>query len=142
VILFPYVLALLMLPFETNKSLVMFIGFVTGVIVDLFYDSSGIHAAACTVLGFARHYILRFIAPREGYEAGLRPTMSEMGTRWFVTYAAILICVHHLVLFYLEVFRFSEFFRTLLRVILSSAGTLTLVIVIQVLFFSRDRNAR
>jgi hypothetical protein len=142
IILLPYVMAILMLPFEMNKSLVLCIAFFTGVVIDIFCDSSGLHAAACSLLGFGRHYLLRFIAPREGYEAGMKPSLSVMGSRWFITYAAILILLHHFALFYLEVFRFSEFFRTLLRVILSSAGTLAMVLIMQVLFFTRAKNER
>jgi hypothetical protein len=141
VILMPYVLFLLSLPFETNKVLVMLLGFVLGVSIDYFYDSSGLHAAACTLLGFARYYVLKYIAPREGYDAGVRPTIEDMGVEWYLRYAGTLVVIHHFALFYLEMFRFSEFFSTLLRVMLSSIATVGLIYVIQFIFFSsRNRS--
>lgn len=135
VILFPYVLFILLLPFETPKLLVLLIAFFTGLVIDMFYDTAGIHAAVCTLVGYSRHYVLKLLAPREGYDAGFSPTIQSMGPVWFITYSATIIFIHHLVFFYLEIFRFSEFFTTLLRVFLSTIGTFAFVYVIQFLFY-------
>lgn len=129
------------MPFETNKLIVLFTAFLLGTCVDYFYDSSGIHAAACTILGFARYYVLKYIAPRDGYDIGVKPTVEDMGLEWFLRYAGTLVLIHHFFLFYIEIFRFSEFFHTLLRVILSSIGTLGLIYLIQFLFFNNKRRA-
>ncbi len=141
VILLPYVMWILMLPFETNRLVVLFSSFVMGVCVDFFYDSSGLHASACTLMGFTRYYVLKYFSPRDGYEAGVSATADDMGLGWFLRYAGILIVVHHFVLFYLEIFRFSEFFNTLFRVILSSAGTFVFIYIIQFLFFNTKKRA-
>jgi hypothetical protein len=45
--------------------------------------------------------------------------------------------LHHLVLFYIEVFRFNEILDTLLRVLASTAVSIVLIIVIQLLFIRR-----
>lgn len=139
IILLPYVIVILMLPFETNRLLVLFVSFLLGICLDYFYDSSGIHASACTIMGFARYYVLEYVAPREGYDAGVKPTIEDMGLEWFIRYAATLILIHHFFLFYIEIFRFSEFFRTLLRVILSSVGTFGTIYLIQFLFYNSGR---
>jgi hypothetical protein len=141
-ILFPYVLFILLLPFDMNKLLVLALSFLLGVTVDMFYDTAGMHAAACTLIGFARNYVLRFIAPREGYDPSQSPTVEHMGLTWFVTYVGILIFIHHLFFFYLEIFRFGEFFRTLLRVIVSTIGTFTFVYIIQFLFYRADNRVK
>jgi len=141
IILLPYVMVIILLPFETNKIVVLLLSFLLGVVIDYFYDSSGLHAAACTTLGFSRYYVLKYISPRDGYESGVSPTLEEMGLEWFLRYAGTLVLVHHITLFYLEVFRFSEFFSTLFRVILSSVGTFALIYLIQFLFFTRLRRA-
>lgn len=135
VILFPYILFILLLPFETPKLLVMLIAFFTGLVIDMFYDTAGIHAAVCTLIGYSRHYVLKVLAPREGYDAVQSPTIQSMGAVWFITYSATIIFIHHLFFFYLEIFRFSEFFTTLARVFVSTLGTLIFVYVIQFLFY-------
>jgi rod shape-determining protein MreD len=131
---FPYVLFILLLPFDAPAWLVLLLGFGTGISVDMFYDTPGVNAAACTFMAFSRHYILRLLSPREGYESTMQPGVYSMGSPWFISYAGILILLHHLFLFYLEVFRFKEFFHTLLTVLLSSFATLLLVVVSQYLF--------
>lgn len=132
---FLYVLFLIQLPFETPPWLVLIISFFLGLCIDIFYGTFGMHMAACTFVGWLRPRLLRMMAPREGYDFGTQPTMQDMGTTWFLTFAAIVILLHHFVLFYIEIFSFREFFSTFLRVLISSAATLLLVVVTQFLFY-------
>ncbi len=139
IILLPYTLLIILLPFETPKLLLLLISFLLGCTIDFFHDSSGLHASACSVMAFSRYYLLKYMSPREGYDAALKPTADDMGLQWFITYAGSLILIHHFFFFYLEVFRFTEFFRTLLRVILSSLGTFVLIYLIQFLFYTKRK---
>lgn len=136
IIMLPYVLIILMLPFETQRVVLMVISFFVGISLDIFHDSSGLHASACTLMGFSRHYVLKFISPRDGYDIGVKPTVDDMGLAWYLRYAGTLILIHHFAFFYLEIFRFNEFFGTFLRVILSSIGTFLLVYLLQFLFYT------
>lgn len=136
IIMLPYVLIILMLPFETQRVALMVISFFVGISLDIFHDSSGLHASACTLMGFSRHYVLKFISPRDGYDIGVKPTVDDMGLAWYLRYAGTLILIHHFAFFYLEIFRFNEFFGTFLRVILSSIGTFLLVYLLQFLFYT------
>lgn len=135
IVMFPYVLFILLLPFETPRLFLLAFAFITGLVIDMFYDTIGMHAAACTLMAFTRYYLLKFIAPRDGYEQGLQPNIEDMGAQWFITYAGVLILTHHLLFFYLEIFRWNEFFKTFLRVILSSIGTFVFIYTIQFLFY-------
>lgn len=131
-----YIIFILSLPFGTPRWLVLVLSFVLGMSVDMFSDSAGVHAAACTFMGYSRSYILSILTPRDGYDESKSPSIKDMGLAWFVTYAAILTVLHHFVYFYMEVFRFSEIFPILLRVILSSVFSLLLIIISQY-FFSK-----
>lgn len=133
---FLYILFVLMLPFNTPNWLVLILAFGSGLSIDLFSDTGGLHAASSVLLAFARQPILRLIAPREGYDKNQEPTVHYFGMGWFFTYAGILVLIHHLFLFYMEVFHFSHFFHTFLKVLLSSAFTLTLLLISQ-FFFSK-----
>lgn len=137
---FLYVLFILMLPFETPRSLLLILSFISGLIIDMFYDTAGMHAAASVFMGFCRPPVLKLFSPREGYEFGTKPTIQYLGVPWFISYAGILIVLHHVVLFFIEAFRFSDFFFTLLKALTSSATTLMLVVVSQFLFYrNRDQ---
>ena len=138
---FLYILFLIQLPFETPPWLVLIISFLLGFFVDIFYGTIGMHMAACTFIGFARPRILKFMSPRDGYEFGAQPTIQDMGRAWFLSYALIIILIHHFLLFYLEIFSFRHFFSTFFRVIVSSTATLLLVIVTQFLFYRTKQSA-
>jgi hypothetical protein len=141
-IFFPYVLFILLLPFNTPKPLVLLVSFVYGLCIDMFYDTQGMHASACVLLAFTRGGVLSLLAPREGYEESLKPTVGSMGGTWFSSYAFLLIFVHHFALFYIEAFTFAEFFRTFLRVLCSSLSTFAFVYMLQFLFYrSNERMA-
>lgn len=132
-----YILFILLLPVEIPSWLLLIISFATGLIIDFFSGSPGMHSSATVMAGFARPYILRVIAPRDGYEAGSSPSMLAYGFRWFLSYTLLIVLIHHTTLFYLEVFRFSEFFRTLLRVILSSLFTVSFILLVE--FYRRGK---
>ncbi len=131
---FIYVLFIVILPFETPKVVLLFAAFMMGITIDMFYDTPGMHAAACVLMAYVRPGILKIFSPRDGYEIGTQPTIQYLGVPWFLSYSAILIVLHHLILFYLEKFQFSQFFSTFFRAITSSIFTILLVVVSQYLF--------
>jgi hypothetical protein len=108
-----------------------------GMVIDFYSGSPGMHSSASVLAGFVRPYVLRFISPRDGYEPGAMPSMIIYGFRWFMLYTLIIVLVHHTALFYIEVFRFTDFFRTLLRVMLSSLFTIVFVLIIE--FYRKGR---
>jgi rod shape-determining protein MreD len=124
-----YVMFILLLPVEMPQWILLLISFFTGLLVDFFCGTTGMHAGATVMAGFARPYILRLISPRDGYEPGANPSMIIYGFRWFIFYTFLIVTIHHFVLFYLEVFRFAGFFRTMLRVIISSAFTVSFILL-------------
>jgi rod shape-determining protein MreD len=138
---FLYVMFILMLPVRLPKSVLLITAMVTGLVIDMFSNTMGLHAAASLLMGYLRPGWLRILAPRDGYETDAVPSVKRYGFQWFIVYAAVLILAHHFMLFYLEVFRFSEFLSTFLRVLLSSLVTLLLVMLSQYLFTRpEDRN--
>lgn len=133
---FLYVLFILMLPFDTPEWLVLIFGFVIGLTIDMFTDTLGMHTSATVFLAFSRKFILRVMAPRDGYETTFRPSVRKMGLQWFLIYASILVFIHHFVLFYLEWFRFSDLFYTFIKVLFSSLLTLVLILITQFIFIT------
>jgi hypothetical protein len=91
------------------------------------------HTSATVLAGFIRPYVLRIISPRDGYEPGSDPSIMTYGLRWFLIYTLIIVLFHHIALFYLEVFRFTDFFRTLLRVLLSTLFSGTFILLLEYL---------
>jgi rod shape-determining protein MreD len=128
---FVYIMFILLLPVEIPSWLLLILSFATGLIIDFFTGTPGMHCASTVLAGFLRPYVLRIISPRDGYEPGTDPSMAIYGFRWFLIYASIIVLVHHIALFYLEVFRFADFFRTLVRVLLSSLFSITFILLLE-----------
>ncbi|MDP3002606.1 MAG: rod shape-determining protein MreD [Bacteroidales bacterium] len=126
-----YVMFILLLPVEIPSWLLLLLSFTTGLIMDFFSGSPGMHSSATVLAGFVRPYVLRVISPRDGYEPGSDPSMLTYGFIWFLTYTLLIVLVHHTALFYLEVFRFADFFRTMLRVLLSSLFSITFILLFE-----------
>ena len=135
-----YILFILLLPFETPNVLLFILAFVLGITVDAFYNTPGLHAAACVVLAFVRVLFISITVQKDGFDNEPEPSLSLMGFRWFFTYALVLTVLHHFFLFNLEVFRLDEIQYTLSRVVLSSIFTVFLMLMSGLIFYrSKER---
>ena len=132
-----YVLFILLMPFETPRWLLLPVAFALGISIDLFAQTPGMHAAATVFIAFLRPWVLEMSSPRDGYESGTFPRLYYYGFQWFLRYTVILVLAHHFVLFYIEVFRFTEFFSTLLRVLLSSLFSIILIMLSQYFIYRK-----
>jgi len=130
-----YIIFILLLPFETPKWLLLVAAFVCGLMIDMFSETAGLHAAACVLMAFCRPGILKVISSKQDYEAGMRPIIQDLGFNWFFSYSLVLVAIHHFLLFYLEVFGFHEFFQTFLRMLLSIIFTMALIILSQYIMY-------
>ena len=136
----PYVypLIIIMLPFRTSQAALMFIAFVCGISVDIFSNTMGMHAAALVAVAFFRPYIISAITPKTGYETTDKPGIRVFGLTWYLAYAGILLFIHHLIYFFLEIFSFNNLFSTLGKVMLSEVFSLLFLILLAYLF-SQDK---
>lgn len=132
-----YILFILLLPFEIPNILLFALAFITGLTIDSFYDTPGLHAAACTVLALVRILFISITVQKDGFDNEPEPTLSIMGLRWFFTYAVVLTLFHHFFLFLFEAFNFSELQYTLGRLLMSSVFTIFLMLISGFLFFKR-----
>lgn len=137
-----YVLFLLTLPVKTPRVLLLLVAMATGLTIDMFQNTMGMHASACLFLAYVRPGWLKIIAPRDGYDSESIPTIRQFGFRWFLAYAAVLVFVHHFFLFFIEVFRMSEFMNTLLRILLSTVVTLLLIMLSQFMTMRPERSGK
>jgi hypothetical protein len=133
---FIYILFILVLPFNIPNFLLYILAFATGLTVDAFYDTLGVHTTACITLAFVRILFISVSLNREAIDEP-EPSLGNMGLRWFALYAILCIISHHLLVFFLEAFKLSEFSYTLSRSLLSTAFTLFLVLLTEFIFHNR-----
>ncbi len=138
IIMFPYVILIIILPIDLNKNIMLLIAFLLGLIMDMFFNTMGVHALACICLAFTRYHLLNFMLPRkDSFRSGLINS-SSIGRSTFYSYTAICILTHQTVFFYIDIFRIDEFFITLLKIIISSFFTYVIVILLQYLITNNN----
>lgn len=136
---FLYLLGILVLPTSIQSSPLMLIAFFIGLVIDVFYETIGMHAAACTLMAFMRPIWLKVTSPSGGYDEITEPSLSELGVGRFISYAFPLIFIYSLAFFMADQWGTGGFFGVINKSILSSIFTTLLVILVQLLFFKRRR---
>lgn len=130
-----YVLFILIFPIKSNRSIFLFSSFLLGLSLDFFYSSGGVHAAACTVIAYIRPLALKFSFGRSYEFQTIK--LSKVSVASKVAYFSILVIVHHLVMFLLEVFNLSFILYSLKNILFSSVYTILLSLVLVTLFSKR-----
>jgi rod shape-determining protein MreD len=126
---FVYVMFILILPVAVPSWILLLLSFLTGFVIDLFSGTMGVHAFATVMAGFVRPWVLSLNVTAEASESDMSPSAYKSGLRWFLIYAMTVVLVHHLTLFYVELFTLKHFFHTLLRVLLSTVATTFFVVL-------------
>ena len=132
-----YILFIILFPIKNNRLLFIFIAFLLGLTVDLFSDSGGVHAAASVTIAYIRPVILKFSFGAIYEHQTIKFSNTELGQR--LTYFLIIILVHHLVLFSLEIFNSSKIILILKKSLFSSIFTLILCLLITILFSKKPK---
>ncbi|RXK48150.1 hypothetical protein [Aquirufa rosea] len=116
---FIYVWPLIKAPIDTAPAYLMLGAFVLGWLVDVFYNTHGMHAFASVMMAAFRSPILRLLTPANGYDERSNVSLNEMRPLWFFTYLFLMLICHHAVLFLLEASDFELVGISLLRAISS-----------------------
>ena len=125
---FPYVLFIILFPVNGNKSALLAASFFLGLIMDMFWNSGGVHAAACLILAYFRPAIFKFSFGLSYEYQTVRLNDSLTPERF--SFILIAVVIHHFVLFILEVFKISFLWEILVRTMLSTVFTIITCIII------------
>jgi hypothetical protein len=126
-----YPLAILMLPIKTPRVVLLLTAFVMGMILDMFYDSVGIHAAALVFTAYIRNIVIALLEPYDGYNMSDVPTIQNLGIGWFVSYISITLLIHVFIYFSIEAFSFVFIFEIFLNTIFSFIVSFIVILVSQ-----------
>ncbi|MEG2178009.1 MAG: hypothetical protein RRY15_03925 [Bacteroidales bacterium] len=132
--LYIYILFILLLPHQTPNWLLLLLAFFSGLSVDIFTGMLGLQAAAATFMAFLRIYIYNQNASIYDTAPVGTPKASRMGWGNFMLQTSILILVFYTILFFLEIFSFSNILQTLWLILSSSALCIISMLLCQLLF--------
>jgi cell shape-determining protein MreD len=125
---YPYILFIILYPVNGNRAVLLISSFFLGLFLDMFFNSGGSHAAACVTLAYLRPVFFKF-SFGISYEYQTIKINDRLSPERF-SFILISVVTHHLILYLLEIFRFSLVLEALWRALLTTLFTLILCIII------------
>lgn len=98
---FLYLYFIVKMPIGSPRDLVVLFSFLIGLVIDVFSNTPGMHAAACTLTGFIREPLIRFYMGKD-LPDGIYPSYKTFGYGGFFRYVLSLVVIHHVTLFLIE----------------------------------------
>lgn len=131
-----YIIFIFLFPIRENRMVLLITSFLLGMLVDMFSDSGGVHAAAAVCLAYSRPILLKSSFGMLYEHQTIKFSNTDLGS--LITYITFGTLIHHFVLFSLEVFNISNILLILKKTLFSSIFTIILSVLI-VILFSRNK---
>lgn len=130
-----YFLLILWLPFSLSRPGLLLVGFLTGLTLDYFTMTPGLHAAACTLIAYFRPFVVNLLLPKDTSEFNYsEPSPRSMGWMPYSVYAFVLTLLHHGYLVLLEWLQFGSLLDFLIKVVATTAISMLLILTTELLF--------
>ncbi|MBP5572544.1 MAG: rod shape-determining protein MreD [Bacteroidales bacterium] len=120
----------------------LLLGFGTGLVIDLFMGTLGMHAGATTMMAFCRPGIIRLVSGSQKFDNIREPNMVQLDFPWFLRYTLCMVFVHNFTYFMLEGFSFHLIGQALLRILISVPVSTFLILMIIMLFSPTKKKER
>ncbi|WP_339625321.1 rod shape-determining protein MreD [uncultured Winogradskyella sp.] len=131
-----YIIFILLFPIRDTRIQLLLVSFLLGMLIDLFSDSGGVHAAASVVLAYTRPVILKTSFGMLYEHKTIKFSNTDLGH--LITYVTLATILHHTIMFSLEIFNVSNIILILKKTLFSSIFTI-IVSVLIIILFSRNR---
>jgi hypothetical protein len=130
-----YYLFILWLPFSISRIGLLIVGFITGLALDYFMMTPGLHAAACVLIAYVRPFIINILTPKDTAGFNYRePSPKAMGWTPYAVYVLILTVLHHGYMVFLEWLDFGSFLDFIIKVVATTGISMLLIVTVELLF--------
>lgn len=133
-----FIYLIVRLPITLALNWVLTIGFLFGLTVDIFSDTYGMNAVACTVLAMLKRPVLSLYVPREEDLTRPEPSMLSLGTGVYMKYLLSMTVIYCIMIFAIEAFTFFNPMQLVLRIVFSTLLSLILMLGIDSLMTPRS----
>ena len=134
--IFIYIIA--RLPINTNINLMMTISFFTGLIVDIFSNTQGMNALACTLLGTIRNPIIALYVTRKEEITDPIPSIRSLGIGVYMKYLVSIVLFYCCIITAIELFSVRNILSALLRIVGSTAISFIILLGIDSIVNTRN----
>ncbi len=129
-----YILFLILLPLETPRVAMLGLGILLGFVIDAMSGGSGVHSIATIFIAFFRTPILYMLFSKaRALQRGV-PSELLIGYGDFILYIAVIVLLHHVVLFGFSLLSFDNWQLSLVRYLLSSVVSMLYIWLMARLF--------
>lgn len=125
-----YLIALIKMPVEVNRNIQILVGFIAGLIIDIFCNTIGLHALTAVTVMWVRMPLLHLYVNAEDVKTGT-PSASLIGMQPYIRYALTILAFHCILLYFLESFTLFHFVATLLKAFFSIVMTFIVVLSLE-----------
>lgn len=132
--IFVYIAFVIMLPMETNSSLVLILAALLGVTMDIFMGTPALNTISTTLVAFCRPTMLNFFVGKDEVNAGGVPNINRIGMAKFIRYSFVLVLIHSASFFMFESMSLAGIGFFILRILLSAICSIIAVYFCQLLF--------
>lgn len=124
---FPYIFIVVAFPNSMNNIARTVVGFLLGFVIDMMCGTWGIHTIATTLVAYIQPMMMKLIALPEQLD---RKVPSFRYMKWkFLEYTALMVFIHHLLLFSLETFDITLWYWVLIKTVVSSVVTIAVLML-------------
>ena len=121
-----FIYLILRLPVNLHDGWVLTIAFFTGLLLDIFSNTPGMNALACTIMAMMRRPVFNLFVSRENDMNIPIPSVDSMGIGDYFKYMATLVTLYCVLIFMIQAFSLHNIGLTLARI----AGSSVLSIII------------
>lgn len=130
-----YYLFILWLPFSIPRFWLLVVGFLTGLSLDYFTQTPGLHAAACVLIAYIRPFMINILLPKDTSEFNYRePSPRTMGWTPYAVYVLVLTLFHHGYMLFLEWLSFGGILTFFVKLVATTGISFLLIFMTELLF--------
>jgi rod shape-determining protein MreD len=130
-----YLLFLYWYPVKNDRASLLAVAFLLGFVIDLFSDTMAMHTAATLTTAFFRIQIMGFVFGVNLEFQNLKVSQSSRLQQF--TFLGLMLIIHHLVFFSLEIFSLTNFLLILRLVLVTGMISFIFSALLAALFSSR-----
>ncbi len=132
-----FIYLILRLPINLHGGWVLTIAFFSGLIIDIFNNTPGMNALACTILAAVRRPVFNAYVSTEKDNSQPIPSVDSMGVGDYFKYMATLVTLYCTLIFLIQAFSLHNLVLTLLRITCSSALSVIIIFGLDTLVSTR-----
>lgn len=125
---FVFIYFIVHLPITLSSNWLLTLSFLTGLTIDIFANTHGMNALACTIVAMSRHSILHWYFPREDELTIPEPSIRSLGFEYFAKYLFTFVLLYCTIIFLIESFSLFNIVRLALRIICSTFLTFLILL--------------